>query len=74
MNNEPTKATDTHHFDEWTKKTSLYQHWEEMKGDVERHKWYESEKAGHDIGWEKAMTDWMIRFGNQPSQKISRKS
>ena len=64
MNKEPTKATDTH-FDEWAKKTSLFQQWEEMKCDVERHKWYESEKAGRDIGWERAAVDWMIRHGQR---------
>lgn len=27
--------------------------------EVGRHKWFESEKAGYDIGWETAFTDWM---------------
>jgi hypothetical protein len=26
-----------------------------------RHKWIESEKAGHDIGFERALTDWIIK-------------
>lgn len=24
------------------------------------HKWIESEKAGHDIGWEKALVTWVM--------------
>jgi len=38
-----------------------------MKHEIQLHKWYESEKAGHDIGWERATVDWMIRFGNKRS-------
>ncbi|OGX06967.1 MAG: hypothetical protein A2Z88_04145 [Omnitrophica WOR_2 bacterium GWA2_47_8] len=29
---------------------------------INRHKWLESEKAGHDIGFEKAAEDWLNRF------------
>ena len=31
-----------------------------MKQEIMTHKWYESEKAGHDIGWDRALVDWMI--------------
>jgi len=30
--------------------------------EILRHKWTESEKAGHDIGFEKALVDWCIKF------------
>ena len=26
--------------------------------EIERHKYFLSEKAGHDVGWEHAATDW----------------
>jgi len=26
-----------------------------------RHKWLESEKAGFDIGFERALTDWIVK-------------
>jgi len=26
-----------------------------------KHKWIESEKAGRDIGFERALTDWIIK-------------
>ena len=29
--------------------------------EAEKHKWIESEKAGHDIGFERALTDWIIK-------------
>ncbi|MBF0122484.1 MAG: hypothetical protein HQL21_03610 [Candidatus Omnitrophica bacterium] len=28
--------------------------------EIERHKWLESEKAGQDIGMEKATRDWLV--------------
>lgn len=31
-----------------------------MKKDILLHKWYQSEKAGRDIGWDHATVDWMI--------------
>jgi hypothetical protein len=49
----------------WIKNTRLVTQWLEIKKDVELHKWYESEKAGHDIGWDRAFTDWLIRYGGR---------
>ncbi len=33
----------------------------EILREIERHKWIESEKAGHDIGGNRAALDWMRR-------------
>jgi len=30
--------------------------------EIKRHLWIESEKAGHDIGFDKAADDWIARF------------
>jgi hypothetical protein len=30
--------------------------------EINRHRWIESEKAGHDIGFEQASMDWLERF------------
>ena len=54
----------------WLKNTSLFRQWDSMKREILLHKYYESEKAGHDIGWDRAAVDWMIRFG-PPSSKRS---
>lgn len=29
--------------------------------EILRHKWLESEKAGYDIGWDRALIDWTIK-------------
>ena len=30
--------------------------------EILRHKWIESEKAGHDIGFERALLDWIVKY------------
>jgi hypothetical protein len=48
----------------WVKNTLIYRRWEAMRQDILQHKWYESEKAGYDIGWDRAVVDWMIKYGS----------
>ncbi len=31
------------------------------RDEIMRHKWYESERAGRDVGYEYARVDWMLR-------------
>jgi hypothetical protein len=31
-----------------------------VREEISLHKWYESERAGHDIGWERAAVSWMM--------------
>lgn len=52
----------------WLKNTLLFRQWEHMKEDILLHKWYESEKVGYDIGWERAAVDWMIKYGPNAKQ------
>lgn len=42
--------------------TSLYKEFLAMKEEVMKHKWYESEKLGYDIGFAKAVIDWTIKY------------
>jgi hypothetical protein len=44
---------------DWVNQSSLVLRWKQMKEEVDRYKWLESEKAGHDIGWDRAWTQWM---------------
>lgn len=41
-------------------KTSLFREYLAEREEILRHKWIESEKAGHDIGHEAALVDWII--------------
>lgn len=40
-------------------KSSLYQEFLLERDEILRHKWIESEKAGQDIGFERALLDWI---------------
>ena len=42
-------------------KSSLYKEFQAELDEILRHKWLESEKAGCDIGFEKALTDWIMK-------------
>ena len=35
-----------------------------VQQEINRHRWIESEKAGTDIGFDKAATDWLTRFSD----------
>ena len=43
------------------KNSVLYKEFLAEREEILRHKWIESEKAGHDIGFEQALTDWIIK-------------
>jgi hypothetical protein len=43
------------------RKSSLYREFEAEKEEIMKHKWIESQKVGHDIGFERALTDWIIK-------------
>ena len=43
------------------KSSSLYREFLAEKEEILKHKWIESEKAGRDIGFEKALTDWIVK-------------
>lgn len=39
-----------------------------MREEILRHKWFESEKAGKDVGFEFALLDWCFKFKNDWSK------
>lgn len=44
---------------DFVQKSSLYQEFLAEREEILRHKWIESEKAGYDIGFERALLDWI---------------
>ena len=49
----------------------LYKEFLAEREEILRHKWFESEKAGHDIGFEKALLDWIVRHrSNWRAQRV----
>ncbi len=48
--------------DNMFQKSALYQEFLAEREEILRHKWIESEKAGRDIGFERALLDWIIKY------------
>lgn len=44
---------------DFVKQSSLYQEFLAEREEILRHKWLESERLGHDIGFERALLDWI---------------
>lgn len=40
--------------------TSLYQEFLAEREEILKHKWIQSEEAGHDVGLETALVDWAV--------------
>lgn len=57
----PDATKDTATANDLLKNSSLYREFQAEREEILRHKWIESEKAGHDIGFERALTDWIIK-------------
>ena len=54
-----TSPTDDNH--DLVKESALYKEFLAEREEILRHKWIESEKAGHDVGFEKALLDWIVK-------------
>ena len=57
---------------EFVKQSSLYQEFLAEREEILRHKWLESERLGHDIGFERALLDWIRK--HRESWRSARRS
>jgi hypothetical protein len=55
----------SHANEDLLKRSSLYREFLAEREEILRHKWLESEKAGRDIGFEQALTDWIVKHRAQ---------
>jgi hypothetical protein len=55
---EDTKELDG---DDLLRNSTLYREFQAEREEILKHKWIESEKAGYDIGFERALTDWILK-------------
>jgi hypothetical protein len=56
MTPSPTETTGSRDF---VKQSSLYQEFLAEREEILKHKWIESERLGYDIGFERALLDWI---------------
>lgn len=54
-----TPATEHKGSKEFVKQSSLYQEFLAEREEILKHKWIESERLGYDIGFERALLDWI---------------
>ena len=49
--------------------SSIYKEYLALREEVNKHKWYESERAGKDVGWAQALIDWTMKFKSKWMQE-----
>ena len=54
---------------QFVKNSVLYKEFLAEREEILKHKWIESEKAGTDIGFEKALLDWIVRYRSSWREK-----
>jgi len=54
-----TASPETNGSREFVKQSSLYQEFLAEREEILKHKWIESERLGYDIGFERALLDWI---------------
>jgi len=54
-----TTTTESNGSREFVKQSSLYQEFLAEREEILKHKWIESERLGYDIGFERALLDWI---------------
>ncbi len=47
--------------DSLLQRSALYKEFQAEREEILKHKWIESEKAGRDIGFERALLDWIVK-------------
>jgi hypothetical protein len=57
----PTEQKPAGGYDFVVQRSSLYQEYLAELEEVLKHKWIESEKVGHDIGFDRALMDWTLK-------------
>jgi hypothetical protein len=62
MKNSPGMTTAQGEQSQFVKNSVLYKEFLAEREEILKHKWIESEKAGADIGFEKALLDWIVKY------------
>lgn len=62
MKDNPEMPSSEEDQSQFVKNSVLYKEFLAERAEILRHKWIESEKAGRDIGFEKALLDWVMKY------------
>ena len=72
MKNSPEMTTSQGEQSQFVKNSVLYKEFLAEREEILKHKWIESEKAGADIGFEKALLDWIVKYRSSWRNKRTR--
>jgi hypothetical protein len=61
MKQEPEMSSSEEDQAQFVKDSALYKEFLAERAEILKHKWIESEKVGKDIGFEKALLDWIVK-------------
>jgi len=61
MKENPEMLSSEEDHSRFVRNSVLYKEFLAERAEVLKHKWIESEKAGRDIGFEKALLDWVVK-------------
>ena len=61
MKNNDEMSSSKEQQSQFVKGSVLYKEFLAEREEILKHKWIESEKAGTDIGFEKALLDWIVK-------------
>ena len=62
MNNSDEMLASQERQSQFVRNSVLYKEFLAEREEILKHKWIESEKAGTDIGFEKALLDWIVKY------------
>ncbi len=73
ISSKPSPDQDPTPSPDFMKQSSLYQEFLAEREEILRHKWLESERLGQDIGFERALLDWIRkhREGWRATRRVS---
>ena len=72
MKNSPEMTASQGEQSQFVKNSVLYKEFLAEREEILKHKWIESEKAGADIGFEKALLDWIVKYRSSWRNKRTR--
>ena len=72
MSNTPEMPLPDGEQSQFVRNSVLYKEFLAEREEILKHKWIESEKAGSDIGFEKALLDWIVKHRSSWRQKRQR--
>lgn len=74
MKNTPEMKASADEASQFVKNSVLYKEFLAEREEILKHKWIESEKAGADVGFEKALLDWIVKHRSNWREKRMREA